>query len=594
MAEGIVSLTVVIDLIGAHTSRLRPCRLSLMPVALIKGLILVLTTWLVGCDGQQVHPRATLVPLAPIVWRACDGADHALVSSRCGRYYPNSHGVGGAGAAGVYITFAILTPHSAPANAAPVVFMAGGPGEGGNTQGIKLERWRYWLLDNPIQRPLIVWDSRGNEGAWGYFECEAYRLWSLNQLIQVTAPASLDDERRQLQLCVDRWRQKLAGQSFQLFNSEQNARDILGALEALEYSVWHVMSVSYGSRVAQWLAALAPKQTQSLLLDSPYSWQTKSLAHHQRYWWQGLERFFTLCDEQASCAGDRPMAVVFDAVIARLDKHPLKIKFKLENYQYTAVIGAEAFAHLLFALLYDPAAYQQVAHLLVTLAAAPSVLPVPSPSHSQPWPSAAPYEILAHILEFSYGPKANPWLYWLTQCNDNASKVAARSVIPPVKWRRFLTPGAQQKVCELTGAQPQWRPPPSIPWLPVVVMSGALDPVTPTLSAQALAQKYGGVFIQAPKAGHGVLLTEACDNTWFGDYWQSPKAAFALWLQPSDTNSRIHTGIGNIDTGNTSNTATAEAVRLSALPYSALTQAVIGPCRVEVFELPGEPAQAKG
>lgn len=569
MAKGVVSLTLVSGLMGQSIRRLRLYVLGVIPVACIAVLI----TLLMGCDGPPAQLRSTLTP---IVWRACDGVDHALVASRCGRYYPNTQAAAGAGAASVYIAFAILTPQSASPNTAPVVFMAGGPGEGGNTQGIKLERWRYWLLDNPIKRPLIVWDSRGNEGAWGYFECDAYRLWSLNQLIEVAAPASQSDEYRQLQLCVDRWRQQLAGQSFQAFNSEQNARDILGALVALEYSAWHVLSVSYGSRVAQWLAALAPEHTQSLLLDSPYSWQTKSVAHHQRYWWQGLERFFVVCDEQASCAGGRPMAAVFDTVIARLDKSPITVRFKLEGYQYTAVIGAETFAHMFFALLYDPAAYPQAAQLLLALAH-------PDTPQSS---AVSPYPALAHILESSYGPKANPWLYWLTQCNDNAiSADDDLSVLtPPPQWQRFLTPGAQRSVCELTNAPTQWRPPPRIAQrLPVVVMSGGLDPVTPIASAQALAQQYGGLLVQAPKAGHGVLLAEACSNVWLESYWRSPKLALLSWRQSADASGRINTGTHKSD-----NTAQAEAVRLSTLPHKALTQAVIEPCRGEVFEWPSD------
>lgn len=530
------------------------------------GLVgLVSLVGLVGCDKPPAKPK----PLPHIVWHSCDGVDITGVTSRCGRYYPyinssiNSISNKKAGAQldsskvnnpQLFIAFTILTPSNSPAYAAPVVFMAGGPGEGGNTQGIKLERWRYWLLDNPIKRPLIVWDSRGNQGAWGYFECESYRLWSLNQLTQITQPESENQERAQLQACVERWRQMLGKQSFQSFNSEQNARDILGALTALEYDSWHVLSVSYGSRVAQWLAVLAPKKTKSLLLDSPYSWQTRTLADHQQYWWQGFERFFDICDKRKHCAGAKPMAATFDAAIKAIDENPLALKFKLDGYQYSAVITAETFAHLLFTLLYDPHHYSQVTSLLAYFA-----------GQQLSAAQAGSDNILSQLLAQSYAKTANPWLYWLTQCNDNdishdfaAKHVASHNQIP-AKWRRFLIGNTQAVVCELTAASPKWQPPKVTSdtgniqtdntFLPAVILSGGLDPVTPVASAYEVAQDYQSVLLQAPNAGHGLLLNDACLNHGFYDYWQAPMTFIYSLRQYANAQSAAQLNEYNVPAG---------------------------------------------
>lgn len=510
--------------LGALIFSARVFRTQVLKAQVLIALF-VIVMMLLGCKKAPVSP----LPVLPaIVWEACDGADLGSVVARCGRYFPGVPGQ----TRQVFIRFAVFTPAEAAPSAAPVVFMAGGPGDGANTQGIKLKRWRYWLIDNPIKRPLIVWDSRGNEGAWGYFECEAYRLWSLNQLTMDAGNKTSQQELHQVKRCVERWGNVIKPQNFTGFSSQQSARDILGLLRALHFTQWHIWSVSYGSRVAEWLAALAPLSTKSLLLDSPYAWQVQTVAQQSQFWWQAFERFFIACDVW-QCLPAVPMAELFAKAVEQIDQHNLRLSFELDGYRHSAQIDAVTFAHLVFALLYHPVNYPLVAQLLSAVAKQPA-------SSNQTLEVLV--EHLAPVLANSYAKTANPWLYWVTQCNDNHFTTKGLPVDQtelsvgtiPAKWQRFLMPSHQathNDVCQHAKTFISSQPPPhraggqgiaGFNAIPTVVVSAIFDPVTPIKAALGVALKYNGVLLQSPTAGHGVLLAGECSGFDGPHFWQNP------------------------------------------------------------------------
>ena len=438
---------------------------------------------------------------AKIVFSPCAGSDHAGVQSRCGRFYPDPQHPA------IYVGFAVVSPVITQPLGAPVLYLSGGPGEGGNSLGLSLESWRYQLLDDQWQRPIVLWDSRGNEGAWGAFNCEAYRQFSVRQL--AATQAEPEEELRLAQSCLARWQVLLTNTGLEQFSAQQSARDALALMKALGFNQWHVMSVSYGSRVAEWLQFLAPKAVQSLLLDSPYSWQLLNRGLHAEQWAAAMTHFFTFCQHSAQCQqGAEDIHALFWQVIAMLDAKPIHLSFELDGYKERALIAAPQFAHLFFSELYSAANYPQMVVQLKALAA----------GDTAPFATA-----VSSLLAASLRAEASPWLYWVTECNDNQTQTTedyARAVNQLEPWARFLGPDMSLTLCQWAPIRAQAQPPGASPWVPTVVLAGELDPVASAAASRRMAQQRQGVYLVAPFVGHGLLSQDVCTTEWLETFWQ--------------------------------------------------------------------------
>ena len=484
-----------------------------------------------GCSPE---PQVAFAP-DPIRSMSCPGRDHAFVQSRCGRYYPD------ASQPAIYISFAILTPQrqaAVPAETlSPVMYFSGGPGEGGNTLEAKLDHWRYWLLDAGIKRPLILWDSRGNEGAWGYFQCNAYRLWALNRLRY--PEHAQDDELLRVNACLEQWRSQLGHSGFDQFSAQQSAQDAIALLLQLGYVQWHFMATSYGSRVAQVATAIEPERTQSLLLDSPYSWAIDSRAAHGKRWRASFKAVLAWCQAREDCHQGELVESLFWRAISALDGSAINVRFRFEGYHHQASIDANSFAHILFSAFYradtlnaegaintDVRQYGQLVPLLKQVIKGEAQLL---------------QDLAAPVLKQSYSSAANPWLYWLTECNDNhvLSIEDYRASIKGLGgWARFLAPDMSLLIClqegvvakhqrvNLTGTQVA---------APTVILVGELDPVVAREDVNAIADSLrSGVVVGGRGKGHGLLAEDVCEATWLPLFWSAPSAFVGGWKAKLD------------------------------------------------------------
>lgn len=476
-----------------------------------------------------------------IVFTMCEGVEVSGIQSQCGRFYPDPNN------AFIYIAFAKLTPISAAKEAAPVVYFSGGPGEGGNTSGAKLEAWRYRMLDWNMQRPLIVWDSRGNIGAWGEFHCAAYqelmlaqlRLSQLRQSEPVatsdTASANdwgLKDEGEVVQSCLQQWHIALKRTDFSQFSSRQSASDILGLLDALQIQQWHALSVSYGSRVAQWLAHLRPEGMLSALFDSPYGWHVQTREARMDRWEHAFERFYQACQQKPDCHQQHDVKALVESSLAKRRQQPLSVRYTLEGRVYRAAIDDIQLRHIVFSDLYWPDQYAPWVRAFAHLEKG----------------DAGPVEALIHpVLETKLSHQAAPWLYWVTECNDNRQRLdgehetLSTPLAPPHSADRYWQPDTQSHICQLLSAdrflpvQPALDeyltghaliaaafPPPSNPEYPRIVLAGEYDPVVTLNDARQVSGTEGIVFV-GHEAGHGLFYGEVCGTDWLAHYWSAPQ-----------------------------------------------------------------------
>lgn len=472
--------------------------------------------------NQQVIAQEPIVSEPKLIFSPCEGHRVDLINERCGRFYPDPT------LPFIYISFALLIPKSLDSDfvlasealkkQTPIVNFSGGPGDGGNTLSQKMDLWRYRMIDWGIQQPVILWDARGNEGAWGYFHCDDYRQLTLAQFYEVNSTGeTVNEETQVVQGCLDQWHKALRNTGFSQFSSQQNAQDILGLLKALGFEQWHLMSVSYGSRIAQWLAFLAPNQVASMLLDSPYSWAVNSRLEHIKRWGLAFERFYTTCQSNHHCNQGHAVKTLVERAFAKLEKQPVRVAFDLEGFKHQAMIDHIQLAHLFFSDLYWPF---QRSHWVSALA------------RYLEGDELQLHRLVTPLLSASLSQAANPWLYWMTECNDNltldaqAYNKALMSLGGGLGGAaRYWQGGIEGALCRMAGARPAIQAPhidhPDTVSSPKIILWGEYDPVVTSEDVEQMVDDKS-LLLLGVEHGHGLLYEEACGLAWLPLFWRAP------------------------------------------------------------------------
>ncbi len=515
-------------------------RQSIDPMSRVFGWLVALLC-VASCEPFAPTAKPTFRPLNDT---PCNGRTYQGLTLRCGRFYLSHR-------AEDYIGFAVLTPTRTQNRQDPVVYFAGGPGEGGNTTQ-DLAFWQAWWLGMDIARPLIIWDSWGNEGAGGRFNCAIAPSPITQRLPSAHSPQQLatahyadanhadahlaedanpdDANLAELVQCTDSWASEAGIALPDRLSSRAHAEALVALMQALGYRHWHALAVSYGYRVAEWVAALAPEATLSLTLDSPYDWSLDRPSARANNWYHFFNWAISRC-EQPDCEVNprqRWLALINAFNAKPLSGAPSSGDSGQKTHTDLGLISGNVLAHLLYSLWYNgqPAAWfdilyaaeeaQQLGYMTQRLARHLSI-----PAHKrlgEHWP-------LAH---------------WLTECFDNAAEspadyhaqLAATISHPDPAWTMLLSPDLGLQLCHAlagrhTQASTESRSPPALAPVPRWILVGGQDPVTPLASLRQLAEQPWSVFWVAPGAGHGVLLSTSCGDTALGAYWEAPRAGLA-------------------------------------------------------------------
>jgi len=192
-----------------------------------------------------------------------------------------------------------------PTGQAPVVYLAGGPGQSALDQ---LDMWLRSALRQ--QHEIILIDPRGAGFSNPSLDCPEFDGTAFG------TPAA-------------DCRQRLSTQNVDLtiFNTTESAADVADLLVALEIPQANLVGFSYGTRLALAVLRDNPERVRSVVLDAVVPPQINIYSQPAQEAQRALDTLFRTCRSDSACASAYPdLENAFYMLVTMLDRQPVQIQ----------------------------------------------------------------------------------------------------------------------------------------------------------------------------------------------------------------------------------------------------------------------------
>lgn len=386
----------------------------------------------------------------------------------------------------------------------PIVMIAGGPGQSALESYPSLHRA---FDDARRQRHVLLVDARGT-GQSHPLKCE-------NEEGRSAVMEDEDVSPQAARAFAERCREQLSKTTdLRRYTTADHIRDLDLVRQKLGIDKLNLMGISYGTRVAQQFAKRYPQRARTVTLDSVVPNTLVLGQEHARNLDAALKRQFERCREDAACSknlGDP--AVKLDALRARLragNLPPVRYREPVSGNWRTEV---PTYSHL--SLLLRLYAYQpEVASML------PLIVHDASEGH---------YESLLAQARAIYGTVSDSIMHGMqlsVMCAEDSELAPNPNDADTIMGMEFVEfSRAQCEVWPKGERADDFRAPLSGD-VPVLAISGELDPVTPPRYGEEVIESLpNGRHLVLPGQGHSVLATGCM-----------PKL-FALFVESADAKS---------------------------------------------------------
>ncbi len=448
-------------------------------IALLLGLLLGL------CTGPSSAWAQSTAPL--LQWSDCwlPGLAHQV---RCGvlRRPLNDEAPQGVQ---IELHVAVLPAQARQALADPVVFFAGGPGQSALDLAGTISNL---LARERNRRDVVLIDQRGT-GRSAPLRCDGDSQPPAS-LASTLSPAA---QLRAMQRCLTQLRALPYG-DLRYFSTPAAVADAEAVRQALGVERWNLVGISYGTRVALAYLKQFPEHVRRVVLDGvvpPDMALPLAAGPDAEAAWEALLRD---CEADAPCQRSFPnLRAQWRQVLASLPRdvvvnHPLTgepERFSLSREMLASLLRVPLYAPALAAGL--PQAIQAAAAgrftPLVGLAAALGGAGEGASASGMHFSVICSED--APALERSASPRSERgergehWASGLAELYRSVCKTWPRANVPPAFFQ------------------------PALSAAPVLLLSGALDPVTPPRHAQRMQAALGPQALHrvVPNSGHGQL-----------------------------------------------------------------------------------------
>lgn len=219
----------------------------------------------------------------------------------------------------IKMAVAILKSTSKSNNSNPVLYIEGGPGAGG-IEGI----WTW--LKHPLREKsdIILVDVRGTGNSLPKF-CPDLGQQFL-EILSKNQNSTQDEQQKTIAAMA--CKQDLISRDIDIneYNSKSIAKDLNALKNVLKYESWNVYGISYGTYTAQIYANDFPQDIKSLILDSSISDISQYYNSNSTNYLSSLNKVFSACKNDPSCNKQYPnLEKVYFETIDKLDKNPITV-----------------------------------------------------------------------------------------------------------------------------------------------------------------------------------------------------------------------------------------------------------------------------
>ncbi|VXB51398.1 alpha/beta fold hydrolase [Massilia sp. 9I] len=441
--------------------------------------------------GAAAPGSAAKAPAAPTTTRSCHlpGVTDALQCVTLN--VPLDHAKPGAGSLKLHVT--VAPAHRANTRGDPLFVLAGGPGQAGSDIVQLLS-----LAFNRVRatRDIVFIDQRGT-GLSGKLDCKnkpEHERMSEEQL------------EGELRACIAATKAPWAA-----YTTEAAARDLEAVRRALGYGAVNVWGGSYGTRLGQAYARLYPASVRSLVLDGVAA-PDQVIPAGARDGQAALDKMFELCAKDAGCSKAFPnLRAEFDGLVRKLEAGSMKLSMPDPRtaQQVEVNMSAQRFLGTVHNVLYSPADARRLPFLI----------------HNAAQGRWEPF-VARQNLATDFGAEGNmaTLLHLAVVCAEDIPRFT-----PELRARDVgqLTKPLADKMPAMCAAMNV----PAVPYkapsrieAPALLLSGALDPVTPPhRAASAAASMAHAQQVVVANAGHGVTQL-GCAPRLLREFLDKPQA----------------------------------------------------------------------
>jgi pimeloyl-ACP methyl ester carboxylesterase len=456
--------------------------------------------------AQQAEPAApSHVEMTPCWFEIPEGR-----AARCGAY------VAGPEATGVPVAIRFVVFQGGAAED-PLVYINGGPGSAVGIDAAGIANW-WGITRNAVWmqgRDVVVFDQPGVGVSTPSLDCPELAEAGGRIFIERLA---LDQENALWRDAASRCRQRLAQSGLRLaaFNTAMTVSALARILDDLGYRSWNLYGVSYGTRVALEFLRRGDPRTRSVILDSVYPPDVAAYRQAGANARSALDALVRRCLADAHCNAEAPhLADLLRQALAQAAGGGFAVPVGLAGGADT--VAAIDQAKLVEILFYGFYRWDTIQHM-------PAVIAALARGDAQ---ALAPFAREAYATAAS--PRSGYGAFLAVECHDeypfeNAASVAAEADRAGM-FRDFMLSNLPVVACPewpMGQAAPESREPVRSA-VPVLLLSGEVDPITPPAWARHAAETldHGVVFV-FPGVGHGVVPSHACAARLAAKFLASP------------------------------------------------------------------------
>lgn len=428
-------------------------------------------------SGCALAPASSAVDrLAPCA------VDDGPVDAYCGTLRVFEDRAAGSGRT-IDLSIVVLPALGARPEPDPVFFLAGGPGQAAARMA---EAAGGLFARVQASRDIVLVDQRGTGRSNG-LECESDDD-SLAALVEPDAAVLA-----RLRTCLDGY-----DADPRLYTTSVAMDDLDDVRAFLGYERVNLYGGSYGTRAALVYLRQHPSRVRSVILDGVAPPDMRLPLFFARDGQRALDLLLADCAADEGCAARYPdLAARVRGLVERLERAPVEARLvhPRTGVAETIRVDARLIANLVFGALYSPLASSIVPELLARAEAGDYQGLLALGMLSEPGDGRISVGMQLSVVCAEDAPRVQP---------GDLESAAAGTVFAG----RLLT--AQLEACAFwpRGEVPAGYYAPVVSDAPTLLLSGALDPVTPpSWGDQVAAHLSRSRHIVMPNTGHGVIAT---------------------------------------------------------------------------------------
>jgi pimeloyl-ACP methyl ester carboxylesterase len=369
----------------------------------------------------------------------------------------------------------------------PVMFLNGGPGGAGI---LDVEDW----LQHPLLRDhdLILFDGRATGRSTPALCPDLGRRITEEIMADLDQAAEAKERADAVDACLDRAGLDAAGG---LVSTAAAVQDIEAIRRAFGDERLSLYGVSYGTRTAMTYAAAYPQRVSALILDSPVPPSASYYEDIPATFDAALAALFAACRQDTACNRRYPaLQRRYEGLIERLNERPLHIRMPASATHRAGemVLNARDLRLMLHQLMYG----REFIPVL------PALIDMLSRDKLDDFPLLFEIAVAMRIENMSFPA------YYLTLSGEDGTR-------RPLKAAELAVfdsdPVVFERLRKLAASAPQ--PPLALERIamPVLLLSGAKDPITAPAYARNLASTLAQARLLAfADSGHALSFSESC------------------------------------------------------------------------------------